>query len=112
MLPRQLPKFLQPAPAHKAFVLGLDENGQVIANLQHDSPDAYGPITSVREHGPWLYFGSLTDTSLARLPLNTVFDNAPPPPANWQQLKARPHHFVPPRTEEEKLQAEEETEKR
>lgn len=108
----RLPAFLQPAPAHKAFVLGLDENGQVIANLQHDSLEAYGPITSVREHGPWLYFGSLTDNSLARLPLNTVFDDAPPPPANWQQLKARPHHFVPPRTEEQKLQAEDETEKR
>jgi len=108
----RLPAFLQPAPAHKAWVLGLDENGQVIANLQHDSPDAYGPITSVREHGPWLYFGSLTDSSLARLPLNTVFPNSPAPPANWKELKARPHQFVPPKIEEGEVSAEEDTEKR
>lgn len=97
----RLPKFVQPAAAHKAWVLGLDENGKVIANLQHDSKDAYGPITSVREHGPWLIFGSLTADSLARLPLNQVFPGSPPPPANWQQLKPRPHHFEPPRVEEE-----------
>lgn len=110
----RLPKFLQPAPAHKAWVLGLDENGKVIANLQYDSKDAYGPITSVREWGPWLHFGSLTADSLARLPLNKVFPNSPPPPANWQQLKPLPHHFVPPRVEEEgeMPSAEEEREKR
>lgn len=92
----RLPAFVQPAPAHKAWVLGLDENGAVIANLQHDSKEAYGPITSVRESGPWLIFGSLTDNSLARLPLNQVFPGSPPPPANWQQLNPRPHHFKPP----------------
>ena len=104
----RLPKFLQPAPAHKAWVLALDENGKVIANLQHDSKDAYGPITSVREWGPWLYFGSLTADSLARLPLNQVFVNSPAPPANWKQLNAAPHQFVPPKsTESGEVEAEE-----
>ncbi len=108
----RLPKFLQPAPAHKAWVLGLDENGKVIANLQHDAKDAYGPITSVREWGPWLLFGSLEADSLARLPLNQVFEGSPPPPANWQQLKPRPHHFEPPRVgEESELRAQDEREK-
>lgn len=92
----RLPKWLQPAPAHKAWVLALDESGKVIANLQHDSQDAYGPITSVREWGPWLYFGSLTAESVARLPLNQVFPRSPAPPTNWKQLDPTPHHFVPP----------------
>lgn len=108
----RLPQFLQPAAAHKAWVLGLDENGKVIANLQHDSKDAYGPITSVREHGAWLIFGSLTADSLARLPLNQVFPDSPAPPANWQQLKPRPHHFEPPRVgEESEVSSEEDREK-
>ncbi len=109
----RLPKFLQPAPPHKAWVLALDENGKVIANLQHDAKGAYGPITSVREWGPWLIFGSLTADSLARLPVNSVFPGSPPPPANWQQLKPRPHHFVPPKVEEEGvIGAEEDIEKK
>lgn len=108
----RLPSFLQPAPAHKAWVLGLDENGKVIANLQHDAKDAYGPITSVREWGPWLYFGSLTAESLARLPINQVFEGSQPPPPNWQQLKPRPHHFKPPKTEEDKAREALEAEKR
>ncbi len=109
----RLPKFLQPKPPHKAWVLALDENGKVIANLQHEAKDAYGPITSVREWGPWLYFGSLTADSLARLPLNQVFPGSQPPPANWQQLNPAPHHFVPPKTEEEgEVDAEEDREKK
>ncbi len=109
----KLPAFLQPAPAHKAWVLGLDENGKVIANLQHDAKEAYGPITSVREHGPWLYFGSLTADSLARLPLNTVFPGSPPPPASWRELKANPHQFIPPKTQEEgEVSSEVDSEKR
>jgi len=85
----------------------------VIANLQHDAPDAYGPITSVREWGPWLYFGSLSADGLARLPLNQVFEGSPPPPANWQRLNPTPHHFVPPKVgdESEGLQEEEQERK-
>ncbi|ANF87034.1 gluconolactonase [Pseudomonas antarctica] len=54
---------------HKAFVLGLDTDGQVIANLQDGSPGNYSPITTAREYGDWLYLGSLKSTSMARLPL-------------------------------------------
>lgn len=109
----RLPSFLQVQPKHKAWVLGLDENGKVIANLQHEDPSAYGSITSVREWGPWLIFGSLHADSLARLPLNTVFPGSPPPPAGWQQLKPNPHHFVPPKVgEENEVGSEEDVEKR
>ena len=109
----RLPGFLQPTPAHKAWVLALDESGKVIANLQHEGKDAYGPITSVREWGPWLYFGSLTAESIARLPLNQVFPNSPAPPVNWKQLDATPHQFVPPKVGEQgEVGQDEDSEKR
>lgn len=82
----KLPAFLQPRPKKHAFVLGLDGDGKVVANLQYAADDAYAPITSVREHGPFLYFGSLTYPALGRLPLNQALPDAPPPPDGWEQL--------------------------
>lgn len=59
-----------PKPVEKrAFVLGLDLQGKVIANLQDASSGNYSPITTVREYGEWLYFGSLKARHMARLPL-------------------------------------------
>lgn len=63
----RLPAFLQPAPAMYGFVLGLDEQGKVVHNLQDPSP-AFAPITSVEQHGSHLYLGSLTDTAVGRIP--------------------------------------------
>jgi hypothetical protein len=56
----RLPEFLQPQPEPYAFVLGIDENGKVLHNLQYGADDAYSPITSVKQFGNKLYFGSLT----------------------------------------------------
>lgn len=53
----------------KAFVIGLDTDGNVIANLQDGSAGNYSPVTTAREYGDWLYLGSLKSTSMARLPL-------------------------------------------
>ncbi|BFT63097.1 SMP-30/gluconolactonase/LRE family protein [Pseudomonas moorei] len=59
-----------PKPVEKrAFVLGLDVEGRVIANLQDGSSGNYSPITTAREYGDWLYFGSLTAKNMVRLPL-------------------------------------------
>jgi sugar lactone lactonase YvrE len=59
-----------PKPVEKrAFALGLDLDGKVIANLQDASSGNYSPITTVREYGDWLYFGSLKAMNMARLPL-------------------------------------------
>lgn len=66
----KLPKFLQPQPKMHAFALGLDVGGKVVANLQYAGADAYAPITSVREHGGVLYFGSLTHPAIGRLALD------------------------------------------
>ncbi len=64
---------LLPKPVEKrGFVLGLDLEGKVIANLQDASSGNYSPITTVREYGPWLYFGSLKATHMARMPLDVA----------------------------------------
>jgi sugar lactone lactonase YvrE len=62
-----------PKPVEKrAFALGLDVDGKVIANLQDASSGNYSPITTVREYGDWLYLGSLKAKNMARLPLTTA----------------------------------------
>ena len=59
-----------PKPVEKrGFALGLDLQGKVIANLQDGSNGNYSPITTVREYGEWLYFGSLKAKNMVRLPL-------------------------------------------
>ncbi|PWE39102.1 gluconolactonase [Pseudomonas prosekii] len=59
-----------PKPVEKrGFALGLDLDGKVIANLQDASDGNYSPITTVREYGEWLYFGSLKAQHMVRLPL-------------------------------------------
>lgn len=64
-----------PKPVEKrAFVLGLDLDGKVIANLQDASSDNYSPITTVREYGGSLYFGSLKADHMARLPLSKALE--------------------------------------
>jgi sugar lactone lactonase YvrE len=73
----RLPKFLQPRPRDYAFALGFDLDGKVVANLQYEGKGAFAPITSVREYGPWLYFGSLTNTAIGRLPLKDAIAAAP-----------------------------------
>ncbi len=67
----RLPDAFQPTPAKHAFVLGLDEEAKVVHNLQDASAGAYAPITSVEQHGEWLYLGSLTQPSIARIKVPT-----------------------------------------
>lgn len=66
----RLPKFLQPAPQRYSFVLGLDESGHVVENLQNGSPDCFAEISNVVEHNGTLYFGSIGEDSVGRFPLH------------------------------------------
>jgi hypothetical protein len=50
------------------MVLGLDMQGRIVHNLQDSSGNAYAPITAAHEFGGMLYFGSLQQDSIARLP--------------------------------------------
>ena len=56
----RLPELLQPQPINHSFVLGLNEDGKVVHNLQYQANEAYSPITSVKQYNDILYFGSLT----------------------------------------------------
>lgn len=86
----KLPLSLLPKAKAQGFVLAYDLDGKLITSLQDSRRGAYGPITSVRESGPWLWFGSLSAEGIARLPLNAVFPDAPRPPAGWEQAPAQP----------------------
>lgn len=69
----RLPQFLQPQPARHAFVLGLDLDGNIVHNLQHEGADSFHPITSVEQAGDRLLLGSLTQPAFA---VYTVPDNS------------------------------------
>jgi len=65
----RIPEALRPKAAKQGRVLKLDINGQVVADLQDATEGAYAPITSVRERGGALYFGSIEYPGLGHLPL-------------------------------------------
>jgi sugar lactone lactonase YvrE len=62
----RLPDALRPKPERYSFLLGLDLEGRVVANLQ-DPDGSYAPITSVEQHGAVLYLGSLTEPAIGRI---------------------------------------------
>ncbi|MBP1159005.1 MULTISPECIES: SMP-30/gluconolactonase/LRE family protein [Rhodococcus] len=62
-----LPQWAQPEPDQRGWVLGLDASGAVVHSLQGGA-DSYAPITGVREADGWLYLGSLTADTVARVP--------------------------------------------
>lgn len=64
----RLPAFLRPKPVQYAFVLGIDDAGNVLHNLQ-DPTGTYAPVTSVQEHDGKLYFGSIVESTFGRIDL-------------------------------------------
>lgn len=65
----RLPAVVQPAPKRHAWVIGLDAEGAITHDLQHRAPNSFSPVTSVQEHGDYLYLGSLSFNGFARVPL-------------------------------------------
>lgn len=63
-----LPDRLQPEATRIAFVIAVDADGRIVANLQGDG-STYHYVTGVREHDGVLYLGSLADTAIARIPI-------------------------------------------
>jgi sugar lactone lactonase YvrE len=63
----RLPSFLQPDIRRYAFVLGLDQNGRVVRNLQDPSPQCFAQIANVVEHKGKLYFGSIGEGAIGRM---------------------------------------------
>ena len=66
---RRLPSFLQPNIKRYAFALALDRSGKVIRNLQDPSPQCFAQIANVVEHKGNLYFGSIGESAIGRMPL-------------------------------------------
>ena len=64
----RLPKSMLPAAENYGFVLGLDKDGRVVHNLQDPSAN-YAQISSVEEYKGMLYFGSIIEDSIARMPI-------------------------------------------
>ncbi|MCW8879338.1 MAG: SMP-30/gluconolactonase/LRE family protein [Kangiellaceae bacterium] len=64
---QRLPEFLQPAPVKYAFVLGLNDDGKVVHNLQEPSGHPFSVITSVQAENGYLYFGSLEEKAIGRI---------------------------------------------
>jgi sugar lactone lactonase YvrE len=65
----RLPQVLHPAPKRYSFVLGLDENGKVVENLQNGASDCYAEIANVVEHDGVLYFGSIAESTVGKFSL-------------------------------------------
>lgn len=65
----RIPEALRPKAAQHGRVLKLGFDGKVMADLQDATDGAYAPITSVRERGGSLYFGSIEYPSIGQLPL-------------------------------------------
>lgn len=63
----RLPEALQPGPTMHGWVLGLDLDGKVVADLQYADKDAYAPITSAVQSGDTLYLGSLLAPAIGRI---------------------------------------------
>lgn len=68
----RLPEVLQPGPTRHAYVLALDAEGAVLADLQDIGDDAFAPITSAIVHGDHLYLGSLSANAIGRIPLSAL----------------------------------------
>ena len=66
----RIPERLQPKATRYAFVLGLNEQGEVVHNLQ-DPTGAFGEVTGVVEHEGYLYLGSLVEEAIGRIKLPT-----------------------------------------
>ncbi|WP_203784425.1 SMP-30/gluconolactonase/LRE family protein, partial [Asanoa ferruginea] len=63
-----LPQAFQPAPARTTWVMAVDASGSVVADLQ-TADGGYHMVTGVREHAGHLYLGSLTEPTVAVVPL-------------------------------------------
>lgn len=66
----RLPQALKPSAGSYGFVVGLDGDGRVVANLQDPDGDVARVVTGMREHDGRLYVGSLKARWLVVLDLH------------------------------------------
>ena len=64
----RLPDFLSPSPDQHGYVLGLNEDGEILHNFQ-DPSGAFAETSGAIEHEGWLYVGSFSGNAIGRLAL-------------------------------------------
>jgi len=57
-----------PAPKNYGVVLGIDDTGAVVFNLQ-DPTGTFGQVTNIVEYNGMLLMGSLSEDAVGRLPV-------------------------------------------
>ncbi len=67
---RRLPLWIRPAPVNYGHIIALDTAGRVLESLQ-DPFGGFPSLTSVLEVPGWLYLGSLSAPTAARIPWPT-----------------------------------------
>ena len=65
----KLPALLWPKPQPYAFVVQLDEAGQVVDTLQDPGGQPLYAVTSAFERDGWLYLGSLLNDRIGKVKL-------------------------------------------
>lgn len=73
----KLPKAFWPAPEPYAFVVALDEDGNILESLQDPGGEKFHQITSAHERDGYLYLGSLTNDRIGRYRLPAADEPAP-----------------------------------
>lgn len=68
----KLPDALKPSPREYGLVVAYDREGQAIVSLHDTRGTHLQEITSVTPHGGYLYFGSLHNDRVGRLPLQAI----------------------------------------
>ncbi|MEX2474669.1 SMP-30/gluconolactonase/LRE family protein [Marinobacter sp.] len=68
----KLPENFHPKPQEYGLVLAFDAQGEVLTSLHDTRGTHLKEITSVNPHGGYLYFGSLHNDRVGRLPLRAI----------------------------------------
>ncbi|WP_166262303.1 SMP-30/gluconolactonase/LRE family protein [Marinobacter salicampi] len=68
----KLPDFLQPPIEEYGLVIALNPNGEIVTSLHDPSGQHLQEITSVNPHKGVLYFGSLHNDRIGRLPFERI----------------------------------------
>ncbi len=66
----KLPRALWPKAIPYGFAIALDENGKIVRSLHDTSGTHLRMVTSVKPVGDYLYFGSLDNDRIGKLPLH------------------------------------------
>lgn len=71
----RLPAWMRPRAVDYGLVLSLDEDGQITGSYHDPGGDHIREVTSVEEHGGYIYLGTLGNDRIGRLALESAADS-------------------------------------